>query len=75
VILIIIPVRFVDYYSSTQGKHLFGTVFTNSSAITLQVLYKSTIKLQGAQLNILKRIPVKFHEALFNILSAKHDTS
>jgi hypothetical protein len=61
--LIIIPVKLVDFNSSTplqeQMTQTNETVFTNSRAITLQKLDKSTSKTKGAQLHMLTNIPIK----------------
>jgi hypothetical protein len=41
--------------------------FTKSRAITLKILYKSTLKYPGAQLHMLINIPIKFHDSRSNI--------
>jgi hypothetical protein len=66
--LIIIPVKLVDFNSNTQGTHktTFWNVFTKSRAINLETLNKSTIKPQGAQLHIPTYIYVKFHDSRSN---------
>jgi hypothetical protein len=47
------------------------TVFTNSRAITLQILDKSTSKSQDEKLHRLTKIPVKFHDSRLNTLKLR----
>jgi hypothetical protein len=64
------PVKFHD----SRSNHFWVTFdkswklqnFTKSRAITLKILYKSTRKYPGAQLHMLIKIPVKFHDSRSN---------
>jgi hypothetical protein len=42
------------------------TVFTTSSAITLEILDKFTSETQSAQLHMLSNIPIRFHDSMSN---------
>jgi hypothetical protein len=66
--MIIIPVKFVDSNSSTQGtnNNTMKRFYTQSREITLQILAKYTSLTPGAKLNMLSNLPIRFNDSVSN---------
>jgi hypothetical protein len=75
--LIIIPVKLVDFNSSTQGTYnnIMKRFFSKSREVTLQILDKSTSETPGAKQNMLSNLPVMFNDSMSNPLRVTCDTS